>query len=60
MSLGTDECALSVTLHDDVLHNELELLVEMVVVASESATPLTRHQIDQVLFAPHFPGQARN
>jgi hypothetical protein len=60
MSLSTDEGALSVTLHDEVLHDELELLVEMVVAASESATRLTTDQIDRLLFAPCHLRQRAN
>lgn len=45
------------TLHDAALHNELELLVEMVVAASDSSAPLTQDQIDKVLMAPRIAHQ---
>lgn len=57
MLIGLDGDALSVTLHDAALHDELELLVEMVVAASHSAAPLAQDQIDQVLFAPRLVRQ---
>lgn len=57
MPLDVDEGALSGELHDAPLHGELVLLAEMVVAASESTTPLTQDQIDQVLFKPHIVRQ---
>jgi hypothetical protein len=57
MSLGADEDVLSVTLHDEALHDELVLLVDVVVAASESAVPLTQAQIDRVLSTPRVVRQ---
>ena len=57
MSLRTDQGAMSETLHDGPLHDELQLLGELIVVASESAAPLTSEQIDRVLLAPHIVRQ---
>lgn len=59
MSLGIDEDALSVSLHDATLHDELVLLVELVVAASESTTRLTQDQIDRVLWLPRVASQRR-
>lgn len=57
MSLRTDQGPLSETVHDGPLHGELQLLAELIVVASESAAPLTPDQIDRVLLAPHIVRQ---
>jgi hypothetical protein len=57
MSLDAPEDALSVTLHDKELHEELTLLVEFVVAASESDQRLSDADIDRLLFAPRIAAQ---
>ena len=57
MPLDVDEGAQSGTSHHAPLRGELVLLAQMLAAASQSTTPLTQGEIDQVLFKPHIVRQ---
>lgn len=50
---------LNVPLEDSELLAEVELTTNLIIAASESATPLDQEQIDQLLGLPRVPEQGR-